>query len=105
KQRVVVRDKNLDVIAHLRQLRRRSNKIWHRSRVAVPDKDMKAAAAQIFRNPTADNAESEHSNVFPGSTCHVRFGVLEFQNRRLSLRRKPASRNPEVRSARMIQVI
>jgi hypothetical protein len=37
---------------------------------------VKAAAAQVFRDPTADDAESEHSNVFPGSTRHVRFGVF-----------------------------
>ena len=75
-QRLIVRDKNLNAIAHLGQLGRRTDEIRNRSRITVPDKDVKPAVTQIFRDSASNDAEAEHPNVFPGSTRHLmpRFG-------------------------------
>ena len=40
-KRVVIRDKNLDHIAHLRNFRRPAYEIRHRPRCAVPHENMK----------------------------------------------------------------
>src|SRR2546421_12814998 len=69
-KRVIVRDKNLDVIAHLGELGRRADKIRHRSRVTVPDKNVEPLPAQIIRDAASDDAESDYANVLSDSTRH-----------------------------------
>src|SRR5207244_10959309 len=75
-KRVVVRHENLNVIAHLGQLGRRSNKIRNRSRISVPDKDVKTLATQIIGNSASDNAQPNYTNIFLGSTSHWRLSGL-----------------------------
>src|SRR5438874_12096358 len=67
---IVVRDENLNVVAHLGQLGRRAYEIRDRSRVSVPDKDVKTQTTQILGNPASDNAESDYTDIFLGSTRH-----------------------------------
>src|SRR5205807_3222786 len=67
---VVVRDKNLNVIAHLGELGRCADEIRNGSRVSVPNKNMKALSAEIIGHPAPDNAESDHTNIFSSSTRH-----------------------------------
>ena len=69
-QRVVVRHENLNVIAHLGELGRRADKIRHRSRVTVPDKNVEPLPAQIIRDAASDDAESDYANVLSDSTRH-----------------------------------
>jgi hypothetical protein len=71
KQRVIVRDKDLDEIAHLREFSRRTDEVRHGARGSVPDEDVKALLAQGFTNPASNNAEADQSNIFSGSTGHV----------------------------------
>src|SRR5207247_1293967 len=67
---VVVRHKNLNVVAHLSQLGRCAHKVLDGSRVSIPDKHGKTKTTQIVRNPASDNAESDYANIFLGSTRH-----------------------------------
>src|SRR6201997_33556 len=43
---VVIRHKNLDVIAQVRQFPRRADKIWNRTRRSIPNEDKKSFAAR-----------------------------------------------------------
>jgi hypothetical protein len=63
-QRFIVGDKNLDEIAKLSDLCRRSYKIGNGPRRAVPDEDMKAAFPQVLGHSLADDSEPDHSNIF-----------------------------------------
>jgi hypothetical protein len=94
-KRVVVGNKDLNVIAHFGEFGWRAHEIRNRTRVTVPNKDVKPALTQIFCNPASNDAESDYSNVFPGSTCHVKL-AFDGSSRLFSLRRKAASRNLEV---------
>src|SRR6266480_5944073 len=73
---IVVRYENLNVVAHLGQLGRRAYEIRDRSRVSVPDKDVKTQTTQIVGNPASDNAESDYTDIFLGSTRHWRLNGL-----------------------------
>src|SRR5690242_18064287 len=70
-KRVVVRNKYLNVVAHFGELGWRSHEIRNRTRVTVPNKDVKPALTQIFGNSASNDPESDYPNVFPGSTRHV----------------------------------
>ena len=70
-QRIVIGNEDLDVIAELRDLRRRTNEIRHRSRRPVPNKNVVAAFPQITYHSLADNAQPEHTYVFSRPTRHV----------------------------------
>src|SRR5947209_6185433 len=72
---VVVGNENLDVITHFGELGRRADEIWNRPRIAVPYENVKTARAKVFSNPASDDAEPEHSYVFPGSTRHMKWPV------------------------------
>jgi hypothetical protein len=69
-KRVVVRDEDLNVVAHLGQFGRRAHEIRDRAWVSIPDKHVKALATQIVRDPASDNAETDYTDVFSGSTRH-----------------------------------
>src|SRR4029077_12990485 len=78
-QSVIVRDKNLDVIAHFGELGRGPDKVWDRTRIAIPHEDVKPTFTQIFSDPASNDTESKHPNVFPGSTRHVKAGLILYQ--------------------------
>src|SRR6266480_983747 len=71
-QRIVVGDEDLEIITGLRQLRRRSDKVGHRSRSPVPNEDRQPLMAQMIGDATANNAEANNSNALSNSTGHVR---------------------------------
>jgi hypothetical protein len=55
---VVVRDKDLDVVAHLGELGRRTDKVWHWARRPVPDECVEAFFAKNFPYSASDDAEA-----------------------------------------------
>ena len=63
-QRLIVRDKDLDEIAELRDLRGRSDKIGNGTRRAVPNEDMKSVFPQVIDHSLADDSEADYSNIF-----------------------------------------
>ena len=69
-KRVVVGNKNLNDVAHFGELGWSPDKIRNRSRVSVPNKDVKPEPAQIVGDAASDNAESDYANIFSGSTRH-----------------------------------
>src|SRR6266481_1881911 len=73
-QRVIIRNKNLEVIAHFRQLRGRTDEVWNRTRGTVPDEDLKSFLAQIGGHATADNPEADDSDIFSHWSEHVTLG-------------------------------
>jgi len=72
---VVIRNKNLDVIAHFGELGRRSDEVWDRTWIPIPYEYVEPAFAQIFSDPASNDAESKDPNVFSGSTRHVKAGL------------------------------
>jgi len=72
---VVIRNKNLDVIAHFGELGRRSDEVWDRAWIPIPYEYVEPAFAQIFSDPASNDAESKDPNVFSGSTRHVKAGL------------------------------
>jgi hypothetical protein len=74
-QGVIVRNKNLNVIAHFGELGRCSDEVWDRTRISIPHKNVKPTFPQIFRDPASDDTESKDPNVFSGSTRHVKAGL------------------------------
>jgi len=61
-QSLVVGNKNLNVIAKLGQLSRRTHKIWNGTRCPAPNENPKSFPAQIHTYPATDNAEADHSD-------------------------------------------
>ena len=96
-KRIVIRNKDLNVIAHLRDLGRRADKIRHWPRRAIPDKDLKSFPAQVLSDPASDDAETDYSNVFLRSPGHVMFCAALGRNPEpIRVRLNSATRNPEV---------
>jgi hypothetical protein len=62
-QSLVVGNKNLNVIAKLRQLSRRTHKIWNGTRCPVPNENLKSLPAQIHTYPATDDPEADYSNL------------------------------------------
>jgi hypothetical protein len=62
-QSLVVGNKDLDVIAKLGQLSRRTDKIWNGTRCPVPNENLKSFSAQIRSYPAADDPKADHSNL------------------------------------------
>jgi hypothetical protein len=71
KKRIVVGNKNLQVIAHLGQLRRRADEIRNRPRRPIPDENVKAFSAQNLSDSAPDNPEADYPNIFLRSSGHV----------------------------------
>src|SRR5207237_3438247 len=71
-QRIVVGNEDLEIIAGLRQFRRRTDKVGHRSRSPVPNEDRQPLMAQMIGNATANNAKANNSNALSNTTRHVR---------------------------------
>jgi hypothetical protein len=74
-QGVIVRNKNLNVIAHFGELGGRSDEVRNRTRISIPHENVEPTFAQIFRDPASDDTESKDPNVFSGSTRHVKAGL------------------------------
>ena len=62
-QRIVIGYENLDEIAKLSHFGGRSDKIRHRARRAVPNKNVEPVFAQIIDDPLANDAKANDSNV------------------------------------------
>src|SRR5207237_10658075 len=71
-QRIVVGNEELQIIAGLRQLRWRTDKVGHRSRSPVPNEDRQPLMAQMIGNATANNSEANNTNALSNGTHHVR---------------------------------
>ena len=69
-QSFVVGNKDLDVITERDQFRRRTNKVWNRTRCPVPNENRKTFPAEIRGHAPTDNPEADHSNVFMFSMGH-----------------------------------
>jgi hypothetical protein len=61
-QSLVVGNKDLDVIAKLGEVSRRTNKIWDRTRCPVPNENLKSFPAQILTYSATDDPKANHSN-------------------------------------------
>jgi len=81
KKRVIVRDKNLNVIAHLRDFRGVTDEVWDPSQGPIPDKNMEALLAQVSGHSAPDNPETDHSDIFSHSMSHVAFCGLRWTGR------------------------
>jgi hypothetical protein len=70
-KRVVVRNKNLNEVAHLGDFSRCPDKVWHWTRGAVPNENLKSLATKILSHPASDNTEPYDSNILSRSTGHA----------------------------------
>ena len=96
-QRLIVRDKNLNVITELGQFRRRADKIRNGTRRPVPNENLKPFAAQIRSHSATDNSETDHSNLLVRWMGHGRPALPSGRNSSSKLRAKPLAGNAEVR--------
>jgi hypothetical protein len=69
-KRVVIGDKNFDQIAHLRDLCRRADEIWHGLRSSVPHEHAKTLFPQNIRDPASDDSEADYADISLYSTSH-----------------------------------
>ena len=96
-QGVIIRNKNLEIIAHFRQLRGRTDEVWNRTRSSVPNEDLKSFLAQIGGHATTDNPEADDSNIFSHWTGHVMLGLRWTRHlATIKLRAKAPAGNAEV---------
>src|SRR5690242_15163558 len=70
-QRVIVRDEDLQVIAGLRQLPWRTDKVRHWLRSAVPDKHRQSLVPQMIGNATADDTKANNPNRLSDGPRHI----------------------------------
>jgi hypothetical protein len=100
-KRVIIRDENLNVVAHLGELGRGAYEIRYRSWISVPDKDVKILTPQVICDAASDDAKPNYTDILSGSTRHV-WGFAAFSQlcRLSSLKRNSLTCNPEVRSER-----
>src|SRR6267143_1636719 len=63
-QSLVIRDKDLYVIAQSCQFPRRADEIWNRARRPVPNENGKTFAAKIPGHCASDDPKADHPNVF-----------------------------------------
>jgi len=73
KKRVIVRHKNLQAIAHLRDFRGRTDEVWDPSQGPIPDENIEALLAQVRGDSRSNNPETDHSDIFSHSMRHVTF--------------------------------
>ena len=67
---VVVRDKNLHVIAHLGELYRSTDEVRHRSRGPTPHEYMESFSAKDVPHAASNYSEADYTNIFSCSTGH-----------------------------------
>ena len=75
-QRVIIGNKNLDVIAHFSDFRRRADEVWDSPQGPIPDKNVEALIAKIRGDSAPDYPETDDTDVFSHSTSHVTFYAL-----------------------------
>lgn len=73
KKRVIVRHKNLQIVAHLRDLRGRTDEVWDPSQGPIPDENVEPLLAKVRGNSGSNNPETDHSDIFSHSMGHVAF--------------------------------
>lgn len=61
-QSLIVGNKDLDVVAKLGQLSRRTDKIWNETRCPVPNENLKPFPAQSRSYLATDDPEANHSD-------------------------------------------
>ena len=81
KKRVIVRHKNLQVIAHLRDFGGRTDEVWDPSQGPIPDENMEPLLANVRGDSAPDNPETDHSDIFSHSMSHVTFCGLRWTRR------------------------
>ena len=81
KKRGIVRHKNLQAIAHLRNFPGRTDEVWDPSQGPIPDKNVEALLAEVRGNSAPDNPETDHSDIFSHSMSHVAFCGLRWTRR------------------------
>jgi len=69
-ERLVIRDKKFDQIAHLCDFRRRTDEIWNGPRRSIPHENMKPFFTQNIRDAASDYAEPNYADVSPCPTRH-----------------------------------
>ena len=70
KQCIIILDKELHEIAHLREFCGPTDKVRNWSRRPVPDENMKSLLAKYLGHSASDNPETNHSDIFALSTGH-----------------------------------
>ena len=75
-QRVVVRDKNLDVVAHLGELGGSTDEVRHRTRISVPYENVKSLLAEVIRDAASNDSEADYAHIFSSSSRHLLSGAL-----------------------------
>jgi hypothetical protein len=63
-QSLIVRHKDLQKIAELRDFGRRTDEILDWARRAIPDVDLETAFTQVLRDALADNSKPDYPYVF-----------------------------------------
>jgi hypothetical protein len=95
-ERVVIGDKNLEVVTHLRELDRCTDEIWDGTRSPIPHKDVKAFSAQNFPDTVSDNPKADYPDV---SFCSSRHGLeppVPADRHLFSLKENAFDRNPQI---------
>ena len=70
KKRLIIGDKNLQVIAHLSQFCRCADEIRDRTRSSVPDEYMKTFSAQNLSDAAPNNPKADYPHVLFCSSGH-----------------------------------
>jgi hypothetical protein len=74
-KRVVIRHKNLNVIAQVHEFPQRTDKIWNRTRRSIPNEDGKSFSAEMSGDCATDDPKADYANVF-GLWLYRRRGTL-----------------------------
>jgi hypothetical protein len=96
-KRIIIRNKNLNVITHFSQFRGRADEVWHWPWRAVPDENVEAFPPQNLSDTAPDDPEADDSYIFARSSGHVVCAWPEKRTKRASrLKVKTSISNPEV---------
>ena len=95
-KRVVIRHKNLNVIAQVHEFPQRTDKIWNRTRRSIPNEDGKFFAPEMCGDCATDNPETDHANVCVLWLGRRRGTLHEIGSSAISVQTKMLPRNPEI---------
>jgi hypothetical protein len=74
-KRVIVGDKNLHEIAHLRYFGGRTYEVRNRPWRAIPHENVESFFAKVRSHSASDNAEANNSDIFSRSAGHMTLRV------------------------------
>jgi len=62
-KRIVIRDEDLNVIAHFRDFGGSAHEVWNGTGRSIPHENLESFSTKIFRDPAADDAQADYSDI------------------------------------------